>query len=226
MTDCPANDQFLPLGEGQVLMIAGGGGNALTLAAWNGEQWSLPVRSSFEFEDPESGGLVYLSELQATLVGGSTSPGDGSSTQALVAVGTDLTGDAWATSSQMGALQLFFASPPPWSAPAAFSSGEAYPGQPALATDHEGTVHVLWSEADTQGEPGQALLYAHRNVPTQTISGQEPWSQPFPVIESPEGRSREPALIAVGNQLHAVWSGGQNGQVFYSKAFAQSAYAA
>jgi hypothetical protein len=45
------------------------------------------------------------------------------------------------------------------------------------------------------------------------------------VLESPEGGALEPALIAVGDKLHAVWSGGQNGEVLYSQTFARDAYA-
>ena len=226
LTDCPANDQFLPLGEGQVLMIAGGGSDALTLATWSGEQWSLPVRSGFEFDDPESGGRVYLDALQAALVGRSTGSEDEPISQALVAVGTDLMGDVWTTSSQMGALQMLFAPPPPWSAPDAFSAGEGYPGLPAVAADSEGNVHVLWSEAEVRGEPGQALLYARRDTPAEPAPGRETWTQPSRVIESSQGRILNPAMIAVGDALHAVWSGGQNGEVFYSRAFARDAYSA
>ena len=226
LTDCPVNDRFVPFGEGQILMIAGGGSDTLALATWDGEQWSLPVRSGFDFENPESDGHIYLDVLQATLVGRSTGSEDNSVSQALVVIGTDRTGDAWVTSSQMSVLPMLFAPPSPWTAPEAFSTGEAFPGLPAVAADAEGIAHVLWSEAEARGEPGQALLYARRDAQVEPAPGQDTWTLPSRVIEPAEGWMLEPALIAVGDELHAVWSGGQNGEVFYSRAFARDAYAA
>ena len=217
LTACPDNERFLPAGEGLVLMVAGSESDALTLAAWDGSQWSEPRRLSFSFKDTELGEQVYLSDLQAALV--QLSPnGEGLADQALIAVGTDGKGDVWVTTSQMGALKMVFAPPPPWSAAVNFSESQALPGLPAMAADAEGRVHLLWSEAPAADEPGTALFYARWNG-TQ-------WTRPAKVLQSPEGGAEKPALAVVGDRLHAVWSGGQNGEIFYSRAFLRDAYAA
>jgi len=219
LTACPEpeNELFLPLGQGQVLMVAGGGGDTLTLAACDRGQWSEPQRLSFRFDDPELGGQVYLSDLQVALVQGSPD-GEGLAGQALLAVGTDQEGDVWVTTSQMGLLEMVFAPPSPWSAPLNFSQGQALPGLPAVAAGVEGRVHVLWSEAPTPGRAETALFYARWDG--------EGWSRPARVLGSPEGGAEEPSLVAVGDHLHAVWSGGPNGEIFYSRAFLRDAYAA
>jgi len=222
LTACPEpeNERFLPLGQGQVLMVAGSGSDTLTLAAWDGRQWSEPRRLSFRFDDPELGGQVYLSDLQATLVQGPLPlpNGEGWAGKTLIAVGTDGQGDVWVTTGEMGALEMVFAPPPPWSAPVNLSQSQALPGLPAVAADAEGRVHVLWSEAVTPEGAETALFYARWDG--------ERWIRPARVLGSPsEGGAQEPALAAVGDRLHAVWSGGPNGEIFYSRAFLRDAYA-
>jgi hypothetical protein len=216
LASCPGDERFLPLdgdAEGQVLLMAGAGGDALTLALWDGERWSEPTRWGASFEDAETGRSVYLGNLRADLVRVAGAAGG-----ALAGVGTDGSGDVWATSSQMGDLALVFAGPPAWSEPVAVSAGEAYPQLPAAAVDAEGRLHLLWSEGATAQEAGTALAYARWD-------GAQ-WTRPVALLASPRGRADEPALVAVGDRLHAVWSSGPSGEVLYSSAFANDAYAA
>jgi hypothetical protein len=226
LAQCPENAQFLPLDEGQVLMVAGTGSDALILAAWNGERWSEARRLSYSFTDSEMARQVYLGNLHATLVGLSESSAEGASDQALIAVGVDLEGDVWVTSSQMGMLELVFAPLPPWSAPMDFAQSEGVADRPAIASDSVGRLHVLWSDAPVPGEPGAALLYSRRDE-TSTASGSEVrWTSPAQVLPSADGRADQPALTVVGDQLHAVWRGGQEAQIFHSQSFVGDAYAA
>ena len=226
LAGCPENERLLSLGEGQALMVVGSGEDILTLVVWDGEQWSEPTRWSFDFEDPEMGGHVYLRELQMALTGYTTeSPGD-TAGKALVAIGTDGTGDVWATSSQLGDLRVLFAPPPPWSSPVAVSEGEAFPSLPATTTDKVGRTHVLWAETSQQGEPGTGFLYARRDGSADPDPAGQQWTRPVPVLQTLAGGASEPAMIAAGDRLHTVWSGGQSRQVLYSSAFAQDAYAA
>jgi hypothetical protein len=223
---CPDNADFLALDEGQVLMIAGGGGDSLTVAIWDGEQWSQPSRVGYSFENLETGGQVYLSNLQAALVSLPAPSPEGGNDPALVAVGTDQDGDVWASSSQLGTLDIVFAPPSPWSVPVSLTDSEGAPELPAMANDAEGRLHVLWGE-DTEGPTAGASLLYVRQDQVATASGTEMrWTSPTEILASPDGGADQPSLIALGNQLHAVWRGGQDGEVFYSQAFATDAYIA
>lgn len=214
MISCPRSEGFLPLSEGQVLMMADSGSEALTLVLWDGERWSEPTHWGTSFEDPATGRNGYLGNLDAALLQ-VPSPGIG---WALAAVGTDGAGDVWATNSQLGSLDLVFAEPSPWSEPVIVSKGQAYPAVPSVATDAQGWLHVLWSEGSLSGEAGTALTYARWDGTA--------WTSPAAVLRSADGKSDQPALVTVGDRLHAVWSSGQGGEVLYSRAFAGDAHAA
>jgi hypothetical protein len=226
LAECPENAQFLPLGEGQILMVAGTGSDKLLLAAWNGERWSEPRPLGYSFVDPEVARQVYLGDLHAVLVGLSELSREGLSDKALIAVGVDMQGDVWATSSQTGTEEVVFAPLPPWSAPVAFAQSRRASALPAIASDSEGRLHVLWSEAQVRGEPGASLLYARRNEASSSSAGEARWTDPTQILQSADGRADQPALAIVGDQLHAVWRGGQGVQIFHSQAFVSDAYAA
>ena len=226
---CPDDEELLPLGEGQVLMVLGSGSDALTLAVWDESpdadayagaeagQWSEPSRLAYSFEEPASGRRVYLGDLRVALVNVPGDAGDGLTGKALVAVGTDQEGDVWATSSATGALELVFAPPSPWPPPEGVYEGEAYADLPAMAADGEGRVHALWAEAASAGEPPEGLVYARWDG--------EGWTPPAQVLQCPEGGIGEPDLVVQGERLHAVWSC-QEGVIYHSYAFAQDAYTA
>jgi hypothetical protein len=173
---------------------------------------------SYSFEDSELGRQVYLGTLRAAL--------GGKDDKALVAVGTDQEGDVWASSSQMGKLDMVFAPPSPWSAPASFAESEVSIDLPAIASDTEGRIHIIWSERAVSGVPEASLLYARRDE-SVTASGTEVrWTNPTEILRMQDGGADQPAVIAVGDRLHAVWRGGKDGEILYSQAFATDAYAA
>jgi len=205
---CPEEVSFLRTGSGQVLLVTSSGAGGLTLAAWDGsaDQWSEPKWLSVSFEDPELERQVYLESLRATLAG-----------EGLAVVGQGQDGDVWFLESQVSALEWAFAPPSPWSEAVALSQSEGLPGLPAVATDAEGRVHVLWSEAPAEGLPGNSLYYAG-------YSGTR-WTQAAEVLRSLDGKAEQPALVAVGDRLHAVWSGGRGGEILYSRAYVRDAYA-
>jgi hypothetical protein len=89
------------------------------------------------------------------------------------------------------------------------------PDVPAVALDAEGQTHVLWAEYDAQGAAGSRLYYARGDMPQNTT--------PAYVIESLDGRVKDPSLVALGDRLHLVWSGGANGRIYYSQCFARDA---
>ncbi|MBN1657995.1 MAG: exo-alpha-sialidase [Anaerolineae bacterium] len=220
---CPENEVFVPLGEGKVLMVAGSGMDTLTLAVWQGPsgddeegagRWSTLSRLGYSFEDPELAQDVYLGRLQAAVVALQVEMGDLRANAALVTVGVDQNGDAWATPSGMGGLAIVFAPLPAWSTPANVSQGEAHRDLPAVATDTEGQVHVVWNQDLSADEPAAGLMYARWDSET--------WTPPAQVLRSPEGGVWGPDLSAGADRLHAVWSS-QDGEIVYSSAFADEA---
>jgi hypothetical protein len=204
---CPETIKFLHTANGQVLLVMSSGGGDLTLVAWDdaADRWSEPKWLSLSFEDPVLERRVYLGSLNATLAG-----------DALAMVGQGQDGDVWFLESQVSALEWAYAPPSPWSEPVDLSSDDGLPGLPTLATDADGQVHVLWSEAIGEDVLGKGLYYAGYNGTR--------WTQPVEVLRSSEGKAEQPALVAVGNRLHALWSGGRSGKIFYSRAYIQDAY--
>jgi hypothetical protein len=209
---CPQRDLAWLIGDG-LLWLWGRGSGSLTLAGWDAEneRWSEPRSFSFRFQDPETERWIGLDGLQVVPAG-----------DALVVVGIDLAGsEVWALTAQVGALELAFAPPSPWTAAVRLSSDGAAAGQlvaagqPTVALDGAGSIHVVWSEADGADGPGTSLWYARWDASAGT------WSRAVEIVPGVPGEevARQPALLAdAAGVLHLVWSGGAQGQILYSRA--------
>jgi hypothetical protein len=209
ISQCPEGERFWSRDD-DLFWLWGEGSGALTLAAWDAgqERWSEPQFFDFRFEDPETGRLMSLGDLHATLAG-----------RRLAVVGYDpVSGEVWATLGEIDALELAFAPPSPWSEPVRLSREGTQAGWAAVALDAEGGVHVAWSEREAEGELGVAVLYAYRDGLA------ERWSRAVEVARGDSGGeiARQPALIVAGaagqRLIHLVWSGGELGQILYSRA--------
>jgi hypothetical protein len=83
----------------------------------------------------------------------------------------------------------------------------------------------MWIDGPAPDESSSALMYARRD--DTNLSGSEaPWTDPTTVFRSPTGEVAQPSLLVTGDQLHAVWRGGPNAEVYYSQAFVNEAYLA
>ena len=198
--------QFFALEGERALFVAGAGSSALTLALWDGTQFSEPKALSAGFRDELTGSQIVLDALSVAQQGGT-----------LIAAGRGQDGEIWALAGALDLETWAFAPPPVWSQPAAVASDLPLPpaSAPAAVLDAAGRLHVLWSAAESANGPGAALTYARLE------SGR--WSTPATILRSPEGKSDQPALVAVGDRLHVVWSGGPDGRIFYSQAYARDA---
>ena len=180
--------------------------------------WSEPRSLTANFEHPELGQPVYLDQLRATLADGH-----------LAVVGLDQYGDVWYLQSAVDAWEWAFAPPPAWSRPTEVSQLADPSGLPALTADQDGRVHALWGDPGPglppQGAGGGALTYA-RLAPSGVLSARdEPqWSRPAPVLQSPQGVAVQPVLVAHQDRVYALWSGGPDGPIYLSQAFAPDAY--
>ncbi|MCU0522144.1 MAG: exo-alpha-sialidase [Anaerolineae bacterium] len=209
----PESERLVPLDAEQAIMFNGNGTDTLVLSLWNGEAWSEPKRLAVQFDDTVTGRSIYLGELWATLV---PTDNEGDTNASLAVVGVDTDGDVWITQSEVSALSIAFAPPPPWSQPVAVLQDSVGPDVPAMAVDREGVVHALWSEPASEGASQKVLRYAR-----QSGTG---WTRAATVMQSSMGSATEPSIAAFGDRLHAVWRDSVDGQIWYSRAYLQDAY--
>ncbi len=185
-----------------VLELADGG---VTMAIWDGLSWSDPLASVISFVNPLTGRSNTLGCLKLSLTG-----------DKVAALGCDENRDVWVTTSQVSVNDLLPALESAWSAPSLLSQSSGDAGLPAVTLDTDGIVHALWAEAPPDSNVSEYLSYVRGDGAS--------WSASPKVLRSPEGKAEHPALVAdPGGMLHAVWSGGLAGQIYYSQAFVRDA---
>jgi hypothetical protein len=215
LSTCPATWRFRHSARGNIFWVGNEGSESITIAAWDGTQWSDPKNLDFRFEGTAEGTPLNLTSLQVALLG-----------EALGVVGTGQDdGEVWFLESDLNTFEWAFAPPSAWSDPIRMTSAEGvaenstlgapdgFPGLPTIASQN-GVFHLVWSESSA--EVPNTLYYSMG-------SGDE-WSRPAPVrfvslpgtTGSDHIRADEPTLVEVGEQLHLVWSGGDGGQIFHS----------
>lgn len=208
LTVCSAQIAVSPVADGRMLAMLNEGTDRLLLAAWDGSQWSKTRSLSFSFENPETGTTNYLDALQAHVTQNDT----------LAVVGQGQDGEIWVLQGQVDVENWIFAPPSPWSSLSIVSESDVHIGFPAAATDAEGRVHIAWGAISGLGQPDTALYYSRWDETS--------WSRPTVILDEVGGISQEPAMVFAGGVLHAVWSSGGTGTVFYSKVYPRDAYAA
>lgn len=126
-------------------------------------------------------------------------------------------------------LMLAFASPaagqapsvgPGWSDPEDISNMPTNSAYPKVLAGPDGVVHVFWTENIPQyGAINNVIYYARLD----SIG----WSQPVDILISPQGLSAKAdqpdAVLGKDGDLHVVFTGGWNGQIYYAQAKAGSA---
>jgi hypothetical protein len=230
LSRCPGHWQFASGGSGRLWLIGlplsdGSSAQSATsglLAAWDGKAWSESVDVSLSFRDAATERAISLGCLLISVADNSVG-----------IVGCDANGDVWATRNAVGLEQLMPALKPIWGALEVLSDekGQSVSDLPALAADAQGKMYAMWSQSANEGQPGVALYAA--------VWDGNHWSRAAQVLRSPgassgmlagdrpAGKAEQPALVANGQQkLHAVWSGGTSGEIFYSWAYARDATSA
>jgi hypothetical protein len=204
LTRCPASWRFLSTEDGRLLWIADEGSATLQLAAWNGDSWSKSKRLEFRFDKVVNGQSLSLISLQIGLLG-----------DLLALVGQGQNGEIWYVESKLSAFDFANLPPSPWIDPLKLSQSIASPRLPAITSDWKGQVHMLWSEAPSADSSATALIYARWKESQWIRQGQVLFSGDETARAF--NRADEPALLAVGDRLHAVWSGGSTGEVLYGR---------
>ena len=222
LDQCSGRWEFATGGDGRLWLLgtpaasnSSAGNAAGMLAAWDGKTWAVPVDVSLSFQDSATGRPISLGCLGMTLAGRSVG-----------VAGCDASGDVWAVRNAVGLENLIPALKPTWSVVETLSDRTgpaAVDGVAALTTDSQGKLYAMWSQSVAEGEPSTSLYVA---VWDGTL-----WSRGVPVL-APQNttgaiggdRVAQPALAAdAQGRLHAVWSGGTDGQILYSWKYARDA---
>lgn len=209
---CPQEIRFLEGGEMPVLFMTG---IQVYLQAWNGSFWSDPQAQEAlnTFIDPETQNFVEYGCHQPVLFGEAM----------LFVVGCDnATGqDIWLLKRQLLDIPAWFPQEAIWNPLVKMTTSDVRVDGEKLIVDEQERMHAFWSQASVEQpqSPGRTIYYSRWET------GQ--WSTPAAVLTSPEGGADQPdGIVDSNNQLHLVWSGGLEGQVYYSRADANQAVVA
>lgn len=183
--------------------------NAVTVAAWNGSQWSESADVTLNSYDSSTGRSNTLNCIGVTVAGSSAG-----------IVGCDPGKDIWAARNAVPLLELVSTAKPAWDPVEVLSTQSDFASAkdlPALVADNHGNVYAIWSQPTTTG--ARALYGA-------TGTNQR-WSRATLLLRSHADTNEErvavqPALtINAEGKIYAVWSSGTNGYVNYSWVYAR-----
>ncbi|MDX1437473.1 MAG: sialidase family protein [Anaerolineales bacterium] len=210
---CERGIEFVEMSDGLVLFLTVDF-DGYSLRAWDGALWgsAQPQEKLTSFTDPETFNKLELECPQIAV--------HGDDQLYFIGCATDLSGDIWITHRENGDLLDWFpvAENPTWSPiePIEFTNQPV--GDLRTVVDNEGRLHIVWDtplDAE-QSDTASSLIY------TRLENGV--WSSPNAVVSSPNGPSNHPDLVIdEDDRLHLVWSGGEEGNIYYSWADASIA---
>jgi len=98
-----------------------------------------------------------------------------------------------------------------WSSPKNISNSSECSRAPQLAVDKGGTVHLMWSESDSNLENGE-IFYARR-------SSNGTWSSPQNISNTPGGSDSQQFVLDESGVIHVVWADGvsDTSDIYYVK---------
>lgn len=206
LVGCPQGNRTIP-GPDDFMLLITVIQDQTYIVAWNWieSKWSEPqLQSSLStLLNPDTLESINLSCRQILPLG----------VERLYLVGCDTVGpsDIWLTSRPIGSVTEWFSNRSTWSILQEIGGSVNLMSSPTLVVDTEGNVHLFWSQTDeTQADvTNTAIYYARKD--------REAWVGPVKVLSSAEGLADHPAIaIDNNNRLHAVWSGGQSGNIYQS----------
>lgn len=218
LTRCTSDWSFSLDSEGRLWLIGEPQTDTGILAAWDGRAWSKPTEVRLGVRDAVKGNDFTLGCLTMALAG-----------KYMGVIGCDAANDVWTARSAVGLGDLTSALKTVWSPLETMSDRKSQAGLPALSADTQGKVYALWSQA-ADGELGTDLYAA--------VWESNTWSRAARVLGSTnvltetavgnQAAKAEQPSVATDNQsrLHAVWSGGLNGQILYSWTYVRDAMSA
>jgi hypothetical protein len=206
---CPNEIQFIPIEDGTLLML---NGIEAFLQAWDGENWSEPQLQQplSAFVDPDTQKLVDFGCQQAIV--------PSNFTLFVLGCDEDIGKDIWLTKRQLHDIPEWFPEEAVWSPVFSVDKSDRRVSAQVLVSDGLNRMHAIWSLANPTDPDGlgKMLYYARWE------DGQ--WSRPEMIITTPDGKNEQPAAaISAQDQLYLVWSGGIDGEIYFSNADADQA---
>ena len=210
LINCPEADSYWPNPKtNTIYWLWGEGSSSINLSAWdnlNG-QWSLPVTKGFTVTDPNSGRTIVIGDLHAVI-----------SNEQIAVAGSSLNNEIWVTRAEIPISDLAYAPPSIWSDPlmvAIPADSSAGALDLNLVMDRSSRMHLAFTQNRT-GELGASLLYSYWDKKSDLLNNNTAVLFPGNTNEI----ARQPALAVDENNrlLHLVWSGGEQGDILYSRA--------
>ena len=203
---CPQEQYFFH--QGDLLMLMTSIQGQVYLLAWDGTQWSFPQPQPdlIGFQDPTTFSPVSLD---------CRTPGINQS-GVLTVIGCDTGGggDIWITDRIIGDAEEWFPPDLAWTDPELVNQSATLISSPILLADSEGRMHAFWSGQETgtgSNADRESIVYSRRDS--------DAWTPAAAVLQSPSGVTRQPAAaIDANDNLYVVWSGGQAGEIYFSRA--------
>lgn len=192
------------------LIIHVDGEDGEQLISWQDESLTESLELPVAFVDKKMGNWVQMESVQVV---------ESSRGQVLV-VGCDQNkgSEIWAiVRSKASLVEELLNSPvstlsSPWSIPEEISPVFTNGHSPAVTADFKGRFHFVWSqpaEFDLKGL-GRTLYYV--------CWDEKGWSFPVPIFSLAGEKAEHPSIaLDTGGLLHLVWSGGEAGDILYSR---------
>lgn len=204
ITGCPSKNFFIAGGFPQALLFSDYVVQSY-LTAWDGTRWSNPQAQPqlINFTDPDS---LIRANLDIT--------SSWSNEQYEVSLlGMDKNGpnDVWFLNSQLESTQDWFPDKPSWNSPQELLRSEQPIYEAKIIAGVNNVFHAFWVLADnfSPAGTGNNIYYA------QWSDGS--WTTPVSIASSPEGIvSQIAAAVDEYGKINLVWSGGINGEIYYS----------
>lgn len=201
---CLEELQIAPGGEYTIVI---GKADQVYFLAWDKGHWSDPQLEEplSAFIDPETQNPVELGCLQFIQ----------NESASINVIGCDqgIGQDIWSMRRQLLDVSEWFPVESGWGTLEDVASDEFNLLSPTILTDSQNRSHLFWSRSDNFAPDslGKSIFYAVRQ------DGQ--WSPPAEILLSSSGKAEQiDSAISSDNQISIVWSGGQGGEIFFSRA--------
>jgi hypothetical protein len=183
--------------------------------SWDGTRWSVPQSQAplVTFVDADTQNPVLFGCRQLIQ--------NESNTLYVVGCDQELGGDIWVMKRLLFDLDASYPVESGWSTLENIESFKVKIESPKIKNDKLDRTHLVWSQAESIAPEslGKSIYY--------TVRQDGGWSPPSEILSSPFGKA-EQIDLAVGSDsnLFVVWSGGFAGELFFSQADANQAFAA
>jgi len=201
---CLEEAQIVPGEEHTIVM---GKADQAYFLAWDGSRWSDPQLAEplTAFIDADTQNPVQLSCLQLVQ--------NESATMNVVGCDQGIGQDIWSMRRQLLDVNEWFPLESGWGTLEDVASDDVKLSSPKFITDDQNRAHLFWSRSENLAPEslGKSIYYSVRQ------DGQ--WSPSAEILVSSSGKAEQiDAGIDSENQIAIVWSGGQEGEIFFSKA--------